>query len=169
MNTCVRVDVELEGESLAHYRVSGIPIECRLVTSDRPSLHTTNIAVDKGPIKGKPQAVPLSKVVQKVDTPFSSLGCREAESSRDQRTERSGFSFSPAVPSTAISHSSHPSPCDGRWGVYSGAAVISFGRSGRAVPEQLLMTEGMRRTRRSDRVAHSKIVIFEQISMLSHS
>ena len=59
MNTCVRVDVELEGESLAHYRVSGIPIECRLVISDRPSLHTTNIAVDKGPIKGKTPGCPI--------------------------------------------------------------------------------------------------------------
>jgi len=99
-----------------------------------------------------PQVVPFSKVVQKANTPSSSLGCREAESPRDQRAKRSGFSFPLTVPSTAMSHSSHPSPCDGRWGAYSEAAVIWSGRYGRAVPEQLLMTEGMR-TRRSDRVA----------------
>ena len=52
----------MEGEPLAHHAmtpVSGIPIECRLVISDRPSLHTTNIAVDKCPIEGNPPSRPI--------------------------------------------------------------------------------------------------------------
>ena len=62
MNTCVHVDVGLEGKPWARERVtpvSGILIENQLVISDRPSLHTTDIVVDEGPIKDKPPSRPI--------------------------------------------------------------------------------------------------------------
>ena len=62
MNTCVHVNVGLEGEPLVHYRVapvSGIPIEYQLVISDRPSLDTTDVVVDEGPINGEPPSRPI--------------------------------------------------------------------------------------------------------------
>jgi len=56
-----------------------------------------------------------------------------------------------------MGHSSHPPPCDGRWGAYSRAAVIWFGRFDRAVPEQYFNL----RTRRSgDHTAYSEVAIF---------
>ena len=62
MNTCVHVNVGLEGEPLARYGVtpvSGIPIEHQLVISDGPSLHTTNIAVDESPIHAESPSRPI--------------------------------------------------------------------------------------------------------------
>ena len=39
--------------------VSGLPIKNQLVISDRPSLHTIDVAVDEGPIKGKRPSRPI--------------------------------------------------------------------------------------------------------------
>jgi len=87
MNTCIHVDVGLEGGPLAHYTVtpvSGIPIKCRFVISDPPNLHTTNIAVDKGPIEGKPPSRPIVE------------GCPEVEYSvLEPRMQRGRISMGP--------------------------------------------------------------------------
>jgi len=62
MNRCVHVDVGLEGEPLARYGVapvSGILIEHQLVISNRPGLHTTDIAVNQSPIHAVPPSRPI--------------------------------------------------------------------------------------------------------------
>lgn len=53
MGACVHFGEGLEGEPWVHHRVvpkSGSSIKNELVISDRPSLHTTDIAVDDGSV-----------------------------------------------------------------------------------------------------------------------
>ena len=77
--TCVHVDVGLEGEARTHYRVapaSGVPIECQLDISDRPSLHTLNIGVIHGAVRQKRPSRPIVEVCPERERRVLKLGLR---------------------------------------------------------------------------------------------
>ena len=62
MDTCVHVGKGFEGEPWVCHRVapvSGSPIKNEFVISDRPGLHTTDVAVNGGPINRIPPNRPI--------------------------------------------------------------------------------------------------------------